>query len=362
MMRLTGNSKAVVFISALLLICVASPAFAARKKKRDKKSKFSEMVSFDVRLDITYDDNVINYSDDDLDLYEGDPQASKFAIDSEDDFAFVPDLRMRIKGNLIKGHTAWLEPSFRYYYYARNDVRRYSRLGVIGRHYVAPGTYAELEYAYLPDYYYRNQYYIDATGTGNYLEANFSKHYLKFEIGRDLTKTIKADISYRYQYKAFNEEFSERDLNTNGIRIDGIWRATSRFKFWGYYGLERAKARGADTENLNVKDVSYDAWDMTLGVRYYSTVLRSLRPEVVATFKFREIKYQTTKYIDVYRFGRTDHNYYVRTGLAGRLPAKVRMEIDYNFIAKRVDLLDTSKEGQLEYESNSVTFGLSRGF
>jgi hypothetical protein len=249
------------------MLCLSAPSFAAKQKKRAKKSRFSEIVSFDVKLDVTYDDNVINYSDDDLDLYSGDPDSSKFAIDSEDDFVFIPEIRIRLKGNFIKGHTAWLQPSFRYYYYARNDIRRYARLGIIGRHYVGPGLYGEIEYAYLPDYYYRNQYYVDESGAGSYIEANFSKHYLKFEIGKDLTSTFKADVSYRYRNKTFNEEFSERDLTTNGIRVDGIWRATRRFKFWGYYGLERATAKGADIEDLNVKDVSYDAWDVTLGVR-----------------------------------------------------------------------------------------------
>ena len=108
-----------------MALCLSGPTLAAKKKKRAKKSWFSEHVSIRSRLDITYDDNVINYSDDDLDLYSGDPGASKFAIDSEDDFVFIPDIRIRIAGNFIKGHTAWLEPNFRYYYYARNDLLIY---------------------------------------------------------------------------------------------------------------------------------------------------------------------------------------------------------------------------------------------
>lgn len=362
MIRLLGSSKKAIFLNILLALCLSVPALAAKKKKRAKKSWFSEHVSIRAKLDISYDDNVINYSDDDLDLYEGDPQASKFAIDSKDDFAFIPDIWIRIKGNFIKGHTAWLEPNFRYYYYARNDIRRYSRLGVIGRHYVSRGTYGEVEYAYLPDYYYRNQYYIDENGVGRYLEANFSKHYLKLEVGKDLTSKFKADVSYRYRYKSFDKEFSERDLNRHGFRVDGIWRANDKFKFWGYYGLERATARGADIEDLNVKDVSYDAWDITLGVRYYSSILGRFRPEFVSTFEYRQIKYQTTKYPDIYRFGRKDNNYYVRVGIAGRLPARVRLEIDYNYVAKRTSALVPSVEDLLEYDSNSVTFGLSRYF
>jgi hypothetical protein len=48
--------------------------------------------------------------------------------------------------------------------------------------------------------------------------------------------------------------------------------------------------------------------------------------------------------------------------VAGRLPGRVRLEIDYNFVAKRTSLLELSVEDLLDYDSNSVTFGLGREF
>ena len=364
MTGLFGRSKSVISLSVIILLVFSFSADAARKKKRPQKSKFSQMVSFNAGLDITYDDNIINYSDDDLDLYAGGTGESKFSITSKDDWIIIPRLEARIKGKLIKGHTAWLEPSFQYYYYARNDIRRYFRLGLIGRHYLFRSGYLEAEYSYIPDYYYRNQYYTDDSGASTYLEANFSKHFLKFEYGMNLKPTLKGDVSYRYQNKTFNEEFSERDLSVNGLRFDGIWTATKRFKFWGYYGLERAEAKGADIPDpeMKIKDVSFDAWDITLGARYYSGILKRYKPEFVTSFKYRQIKYQTIKYTDDYRFGRKDSNYYFRIGVAGQLPGKARLEADYNLVAKRVTLLDTSKEGLLEYDSNSVSLKISRGF
>jgi len=362
MMGFSGRLKTAISLSAVIFLLLSIPADAGKKKRRPKKSKLSRAVMFNAYLEIKYDDNIINYSDDDLDLYAGGESESKFSIESRDDWIFIPRLKARIRGRLLGGHTAWLEPSFRYYYYARNDIRRYFRLGLIGRHYLFRSGYVEAEYSVIPDYYYRNQFYRDESGTGTYLKANFSKHYLKFEFGMNLKPSLKGDISYRYQNKTFNEEFGERDLSVNGIRLDGIWTASKRFKFWGYYGLERAEAKGADIPDLDIKDVSFDAWDITFGARYYSGILKKYKPEFVTSFKYRQIKYQTIKYRDIYRFGREDNNYYFRVGVAGQLPGKARIEVDYNLVAKRVTLLDTSKEGLLEYDSNSVSLKIRRNF
>ena len=351
-----------VILSLIFILAFPVSSFAAKKKKRKAKPWFSEMVSFDARLDITYDDNIINYSDDDLDLYTGGTKDSKFAIESKDDWIITPRLSARIKGKLIKDHTAWLEPSFNYYYYARNEVRRYSRLGLVGRHYIMRSAYAEIEYAYIPDYYYRNEYFRDPADSNRYLEASFSKHYLKFEVGKDLTPDLKGDVSYRYQHKTFNKEFSERDLSVNGLRLDGIWKATDWIKLWTYYGFERAKAKGADNPDLDVIDVSYDAWDITFGARYYASFMTKIKPEFVSTFKYRQIRYQTIKYGDIYRFGREDSNYYFRLGAACRLPAKVRFEIDYNLVSKRASVDDPDIQNLLDYNSNSIGIRLSRGF
>lgn len=362
MARWISRPGAVLALCLILLFSFFDSASAAKKKKKPARPWYREIVSFTARLDIAYDDNIINYSDADLDLYAGGANESKFAIKSKDDWIITPEIEARLKGRFIGGHTAWLEPSFRYYYYDKNDIRRYSRLGAIGRQYFMPGGYFEAEYAFIPDYYYRNEFYRDPSGNDRYLKASFFKHYLKLEAGKDLTPKLKGDVSYRFQHKTFNKAFSERDLSVNGLRVDGIWQAKSWVKFWAYYGLERAKAKGADNPDLNVKDVSYDAWDITFGIRHYARFLRKIRPEFVSTFEFRQIRYQTIKYTDIYRFGREDNNYYFRIGVAGRLPAKVRIEFNYNLASKRTNIEDPAVKGLLNYDSNTVSMRLTRGF
>jgi hypothetical protein len=355
-MQLRITRRYLVWLAALILsVILWSPASA--QKKNPKKPGRQQMLFFDVRVELAYDDNIINYSDADLDLYGDNVRPDKFAIDSEDDWIITSRLTARLKGDFIAGRTAWLDLRFNNYYYARNEVRRYQIYGLTGRHYFMKGGYGEIAYSYLPDYYYRNQYY-----QGSYIEANFSKHYLRAEIGADILPSLKGDVSYRLGRKFFNPEVRERDLTVHGIRLDGIWRATRMFKFWAFYGFERGLARGRDNPDPDIKDVSYDAWDITLGVRYYSPFLGRLRPQLVSTFQYRIIKFQTNKLRDIYRFDRRDTNYELRLGTSWHLPLKIRLDIDYRFQTKNVSLFDPSVKGLLEYDSNLVSFELNREF
>ncbi len=343
-------------LTVILALLVWSPAGAQKKEKAPEPRKL-QMLFLDARMELTYDDNIINYSDADLDLYGDDARPDKFAIESEDDWIMTSRFESQLKGRFISGRTAWLALKFTNYFYLRNEVRRYQKYGLSARQYFMRGGYAEVEYSFIPDYYYRNQFY-----EGSYIEASFSKHYLKAEVGLNLLPSLKGDISYRFQSKTFNEQIRERDLTINGVRLDGIWRASRKFKFWAYYSFERARARGADDPDPDIKDVSYDAWGITLGSRHYSPYLRSLKPQLVLSFQYRKIRFQTTKYRDIYRFGRRDSNYEFRIGTAWHLPYKIGLDIDYKLQAKRADLFYASARGLLEYDSNSMSFEFKRRF
>lgn len=344
------------FLALFLILLLWSPADAQKKKKSIEPRK-QQILFLDVRLELTYDDNIINYSDADLDLYGDDGRPDKFAIESKDDWIITSRIKSRLKGKFISGRTAWIDLNFNNYFYSRNEVRRFKKYGLSVRQYFRRGGYTEIEYSFIPDYYYRNQFY-----EGSYIESSFSKHFLKAEVGLNLLPSLKGDISYRFQSKTFNEEVSERDLTINGVRLDGIWKASKKFKFWAYYGLERAIAKGADDPDPDIKDVSYDAWVITLGSRHYSPYLRKLKPQLVVSFQYREIKFQTIKYRDEYRFNRRDSNYEFRIGTAWQLPYTIVLDIDYKLQAKRLDLFYPSAKSLLEYDSNSISFELKRRF
>jgi len=351
------KSAVLIILAAAMTIAVLAPSAEAKRKKKPKKQKKEKILFIGTDLKFTYDNNIINYSDADLDLYDTGGDTSKFAIESKDDFIISPKVDIRLKGNFIAHHTAWIGTNITYYYYVQNEIRRFQKYSLFARQYVGNGKYLEAEYAYIPDYYYRNQFY-----QGTFVEASFSKHYLKFEAGAQLFPSLNTTLAYRRQMKYFNAEVSERDLTVNGVRAEGVWRASKSLKFWLYYGFEAASAAGADNPSLDVKDVSYDAWDITLGGRYYSRLLGKLKPQLVSTLQFREITFVTNKYLDIYRFDRNDHNLQFRVGTAVQAPWKTRVDLDYVYKQKRADLPIPSLESLLNYNSYSISLTLRRDF
>jgi len=346
-------------VIALLLMAFIFPTDSFGKKKSKKKFKTSSAFTITANFKTTYDDNIINYSDDDLDLYVGGDNQSKFAIESKDDWVFNIGLRPRLKGKFIGNHTAWLQMKFDYFYYAKNDVKRFWKIGTSARHYLFKSAYIDLEYSYIPDYYYRNQYVQDLD---SYIEASFSKNYLKSEIGYNIFSSLKVDVSYRYSAKTFNDEVSERNLVSHKIRTDLIWTPSKKVKYWVNYGFEDADADGADIDDLDVKDVSYDAGDFTFGLRYYTSKPKSLKPEYVGSFQYRKIRYQTNKYTDIYRAGREDDNIQLRFGTVWKMPYKLRLAIDYYYQMKRADTPLADVENLLDYNSNSISLNFVRIF
>lgn len=362
--RSVPGQLVIALLAALMVFACWAPAQAGKKKKPRGKSYAQKRITIETDLGFIYNDNILGYSDADLDLYNADSLQEKFAIESKGDWIITPSVRPRISSDLLWGRNSTLGLAFDYYFYVKNDVRRYSRFTIDGRHDLSDRFYLALAYNYIPDYYYRNQFYGGAPGIpAGYLKAAFAKQSLTAEIGFDIVKTLKGNVSYSYQHKAFNKEFNYRDLNVNGFQIQAIWRPLGPLKLWAIYGYENAAANGADMAP-NVIDVSYQAWDVTLGTRYYSRWLGGLKPQFFGTFELRNIKYQTDRYRDLFRYGREDNNYRARVGAAWRLPHDLAGEISYSFSQKRsgIPAPNQALEERLDYKVNVYTLRISRDF
>jgi hypothetical protein len=380
-MRKTVFTGIIYIFLAFAFITASAPNAEAKKKPKHKSKPGAEKMFFlDLGLNVTYDDNVINYSDSDLELFNSDSLAGKFAIESKDDWIITPRIHPKLKTKFIGGREATLELGFDYYAYMQNDVRRYSRFSLSGRQYFSKKGYGQLSYSYIPEYYYRNILYrANAQDSAQYIEANFSKHALAAEIGYELIPGLTGSATYLYQHKSFNKEFEYRNSNLNGIDLQANYRLKLPFRVWAIYGFESSVAKGADMADT-ILDVSYDAWDITLGGRYYSSILPKYKPEVYGSVQYRNIKFQTDRIPIYYRrnvfhYGRKDNNYQIKFGTGWRMPYSIRMEAEYAYSKKDVSLPDiypdtqigvTETTAQLEkklnYTSNSITIRFSRQF
>jgi hypothetical protein len=373
-MRKTVFFGIISFMLAMAFVLASAPMAEAKKKpKRKPKPKAEKIFFIDLGLNVAYDDNVINYSESDLDLFESDSLAGKFAIESKDDWIITPRIHPRLETKFIRGMKATLEAGFDYSAFMQNDVKNYSRLSLRGRQYFSKKLYGQVSYYFIPDYYYRN--YTTVSGdTSTYAEAKFSKHSLGIEVGYEIIPDLTGSVQYIFQHKSFNKEFDFRNSNLNGVDIEAIYRLKLPFRVWAIYGFESSKADGADMADSYI-DVSYDAWDITLGGRYFSSILPKYKPEFFVSGQIRDIKFQTDRLNDVFRLGREDQNILLKLGTNWRMAYGIRMEAEYAYGKKDASLPDiypdpgngitqtTSElEKKLNYSSNSITLRFTRQF
>jgi len=349
---MSSSSETTRFLQFLVLFALGLVTFLALFSHASPGSK--RFWSLQAEVDLSYDDNIINYSDFDLDLFESGGREQKFAIESKSDFITAPKFTLQLNPRILKRYASELSFTYRYKIYSKNSVKNYHFLSATVHQSLRKCGYWEFRYYFIPEYYYRNQY--DQT-SGEYKEAYFEKHSLTFEYGYYFKKYLKGAIGYSYRMKDF-DLFDERDAQYNSIYLESIWRYWKTVKFWGEYRVNYSRAEGRDNPDPAVKDVSYDSWGVTLGSRIYGRHFLPYPAEFVTAFKFDRILFQTEKVLDEYRLGRRDNNCEIRFGLAASPLKKVRLELDYYYSTKGVTLTEESLARRLEYTSNEIRLGL----
>jgi hypothetical protein len=313
-------------------------------------------VDLNFRLESIYDDNILDYSDADLDLIASpDVSPERYGIVSKGDYIINPQLDFTYKTSLA-GHTLHLGARFDYYYYKRNDIKRYYRFETYFRRYFDRGFYFEGSVTYIPDYYFRNSY---VTGEG-YFEAKFDKLSLEAKLAMPLMKRLQGNAYYRYNHKDFIPIFNERDINEHEFVGEFIYHPVRLWKGWGSYTFVHAVAAGADNPDY-LRDTSFDAFLFTLGSRFYLKGIHKKSFQIAGRAIYKRVYYQTSKLTpeDEYRLGRKDNRWYLKLMLSHNIIRTLEFGLEYYRKDKEVDLPAVELQQYLESSSNSVYFILN---
>lgn len=312
---------------------------------------------FDINVEVQagYDDNVLDYSDADLDLFTdpSEPQ-NKYGIISKDDYIIVPAVDIAYK-TFLAGHSLHLGVINSYAYYKENDVKRYYRLEGYFRRYFARGVYFQGNVTYLPDYYYRNSYSL----LNAYEEAKFDKLIFEGKLSMQLTNKIQANAFYGYSNKDFIPHFDDRDINQHEITGQFVYRPNHLWKGWVSYGFIRAVGAGKDNSNYP-RDTSFDMNSFVAGSRLYLHGINRRSWQLAGYVAFDQVFFQTDKITeqDKYRLGRQDHRWYIALMTEHSVNRNMGVGFEYRRMVKNVDLPASAAYliPSLEANSNSYFF------
>jgi hypothetical protein len=333
----------IVAIFSLGIFLFTAPGYAYAK---------NQSWDFNFGLGAGYDDNVLNYSDADLDQFDSTTldSSGQFGIESKDDFILSPHAEIVYKTKAIN-HALHIGLDAGYNIFTKNDVKNYGNFGLWFREYLRKEAYLQLSAAYIPDYYYRNLF----INSGEYAKAKYDKIGLGAKLITTIVKGITGSISYRYENRNFNDLFNERDLKSNNFNAELIYQPKHFYKIWGGYEFTIAHSPGRDN-TLDRRDVSYDSFLFWLGSRLYFKGLSEKKMNVGAVVSYKNTLFQTDKLTeqDRYRFGRKDNRWSVTISANHDLNKRASIGFLVNRVDNSADLPATDLKPYLDFGSTSA--------
>lgn len=307
---------------------------------------------FNFSLGAGYDDNVLNYSDADLDRFDNTSIVSlgKFGIESKNDFILSPKAGIVFKTKALK-HSLHIGFDAGYNIFTKNDIKNYGSFGTWFREYLRKGAYLQISGSYIPDYYYRNLF---VTG-GTYEKAKYDKIGLGAKFLTRLYRGFNGSASYRYENRDFNQLFNERDLKTNNFNVELIFQPKRLYKFWGGYEFSIARGAGRDNQS-DRRDVSYDSFLFWLGSRVYFSGFGNKTMNIGAVVSYKNTLFQTDKLTqeDRYRFARKDDRWSITFSANHGLTEKSTIGLRVNHVDNSVDLPAGDLKPYLDFGSTSA--------
>ncbi len=315
---------------------------------------------YEVGLKCTYDNNILNYSDADIDLYDsiGSTTGGQFGIESKDDFIFSPSLGIKYKSSLL-GHTFQTGFVSIYNFNVKNDLCRYYSGTIWVREYLRKGAYLQAKLKYIPEYYYRNLQAYDAA----YREAVFSKLGADLTLNLDLAKKIASKAYLAYEQKDFSRFFDERDLKTYRFGIELIYRFSGRLRAVGGYEFSISKSEGRNSEVYR-RDTSYDQFSFWGGTRLAMDGISGKRLLISPRLGYRHALYQTAKltWEDRFRFGRKDTRLRASLDLRQTLGDRIDLLFGAAVSSNEADLPANDVKRFLDYTSFTINIGFDYSF
>jgi hypothetical protein len=345
-----NGSYSIILIAGILAIAFLYPKAFAK----------SDNLRFNFQLKAGYNDNILRYSDADLDQFDSTTVDSslKFGIKSKDDFIIVPVAEIVYKTKIL-GHNFNSGLKLSYNFYTKNSVKRYASMGLWLREFLKKDTYFQLRLAYIPDYYYRNLFVTHSM----YAKAEFNKITTEARLVAPLHKNVMGDLFYYYENKDFNRLFNERDLKAHHFGAELTLQTVNLWKAWGGYEYCFAKSAGRDNP-LDRRDTSYDSFLVLLGTRFYLKGYQNRELQAGASCAYKAVLFQTNKLTeeDRYRFGRKDNNWTINFTLKQNVTKYFDIGLEYSHVINNTDLPAAELTRFLEYKGNLINIVFDYSF
>ena len=262
-----------------------------------------------------YDDNILQYSSDQLALFQSGTKPERFSIKTSDDVIWRPSVSTYLENKMGDGRSWALSLKGTGEFHDKNRTADLHSFSVGWRQDFSRGSGLSLSGYHLPHYYLRQLFDEDVPsipGLSRYHRAEFGLTIASIGWRQRVGKKNQTGLSYQYEHRDYNRDFRERTSNTHQAILDYMRRRLARRGSLGFHGGYRlSDAKGSDGDETpgappDDPDVSYHGW--LAGVDARMDLARRAGWGLASSlgYELGTRDYTSNAITDKYHFGRND--------------------------------------------------------
>jgi len=284
-----------------------------------------------------YDDNILQYSDAQLLVFDSGLKPAQFSINSSDDLLLKPSASLTWENAMGRRRSRSVRLRFGGEFHKENATADFRSYSAQWRESFSKDRRLSLSGFWLPGFYLRQLYDEDFVpalpGFSKYRRTEFDLGIGSISWRQRIAGKTRAEIGYQYEHRAYNQDFLERTSSTHQGEFGVEWyRLPSRGSLNVHGGYRASNAKAVDADGIaDDPDVSYHGPIAGLGWRMELARGNAWRLGADLGYELGKRSYTSSLASDKYHQNRDDTSSTVDFGLRYSLPPHWALRGLYRF-------------------------------
>ena len=251
----------------LLVLMIAAPGGDTFAQKNKKSKKRKSTLEIKPRFGVSYDDNILKYSDKYLQRFIHRQDSGRFHIDTYDDVIFYTALYAGWSFNIFKKKKTKINAEISRRTYAVNGIKSWNYINFGIQQYFLKKASFKFFYSYIPEFYvrhFRDDQWIMIYGYTpvTFQPYSFAKNNYGFYVQNTFFKTTRIRFLLYYMQYYHNKHFTEYDSKNWLYGLELYHSFHKNFRIYASYQFITSDAKGYDAsyqtpETTNGPDATY---------------------------------------------------------------------------------------------------------
>ena len=321
----------------------------------------------DFLLETTYNSNILNLSQNDLERFESGNEPNKFSLKTSDDLITSAKVGFSLKHRLLAGHTQINKIAFKYNKYLQNSFEDNYYLEFSLKQFLSKKLNFGIYYFFYPEIYV-NRYDSVLDPENIFRDFTYNKNVYIGKVNYKLNSKFHFNYKFGFSQLLYNEYFTEYDANNIenkiGIKIIPVSWISINSNYT--YKISDAKAGDAfsDIQQVTIiKDPSYKADLFDLSINFPKIISLFTNPvNLGLSVKYEHFYFQSENELNEYHYGREDKIVAFNSNAKYKVSENISLKYFYKYKVRKTNSPYTIVEVDKKYNLFETALSLIYSF